>query len=195
MIENGCKYKDCKYSILNYISDDFWMKPFKKWFPNMFSYNRTDFRHSACFTMYLNLSPVQHEIGTEEFKKYLMDNGICNLLRVDISVISFYVNIKYIQYVVIDENIEIFDSRTSFISEYAKYSDKLRKYIQEHCLQMKSFWSEGENGVALTQEAWVNGKSAGNPKIRTYEKEGMKIKVYMGEKGSIHGYPVNTKGA
>lgn len=54
----------------------------------------------------------------------------------------------------------------------------------------KSQWPKGKNGVKETQEAWLKGKATRNPDIRTYTKDGIKIKVHIDKKGNLHGYPV-----
>ena len=68
---------------------------------------------------------------------------------------------------------------------------KQGKHIFGHnnCNPKKSLWPAGENGVELTQEAWMKGRVTGNPIVRKYTKNGLEIKVHMDEKGYIHGYP------
>ena len=56
----------------------------------------------------------------------------------------------------------------------------------------KSTWQDGQNGVQLTQQAWLNGtvvKPDGSVKI--WDNGTMKIKVHIDSKGNIHGYPVD----
>ncbi|WP_075617981.1 RHS repeat-associated core domain-containing protein [Paenisporosarcina indica] len=62
----------------------------------------------------------------------------------------------------------------------------------------KSVWNSGENGVELTQKAWVNGTTVKpDGSVRTFDfgkRIGpcgeTKIKVHMDSAGNIHGYPV-----
>ncbi|WMT18164.1 pre-toxin TG domain-containing protein [Parageobacillus toebii] len=62
----------------------------------------------------------------------------------------------------------------------------------------KTQWPEGEDGVKLTQEAWVKGtvvKPDGSVKIYDFHKPigvngETRVKVHIDKKGNIHGYPV-----
>ena len=62
----------------------------------------------------------------------------------------------------------------------------------------KSQWPEGQNGVRLTQEAWVKGtpvKPDGSVKVYDLGKPvgpngETRVKVHIDSKGIIHGYPV-----
>jgi hypothetical protein len=62
----------------------------------------------------------------------------------------------------------------------------------------KTQWPEGEDGVKLTQEAWVKGtvvKPDGSVKIYDFHKSigvngETRVKVHMDKKRNIHGYPV-----
>ena len=62
----------------------------------------------------------------------------------------------------------------------------------------KSQWPEGQNGVQLTQEAWMNGtpvRADGSVKIYDLGKPvgpngETRVKVHIDKKGNIHGYPV-----
>jgi len=56
----------------------------------------------------------------------------------------------------------------------------------------KSQWPNGETGVDLTQEAWMNGtpvKPDGS--VRVYDNGSQKIKVHMDSNGNLHGYPID----
>ncbi|WP_305026120.1 hypothetical protein [Paenibacillus lacisoli] len=53
-------------------------------------------------------------------------------------------------------------------------------------------WPDGQNGVELTQQAWMSGtvvKPDGTVKI--WDNGTMRIKVHIDGKGNIHGYPVD----
>ena len=130
-IERIYKHGDCKYAIWNYVPNNFWSKPFKSWFPEMYSYNETDFNYSVCFTMYLNLSPINVTFFSQEFEDYIKENGCAYLLLTDISVVAPYAVVKYLQYKFIDGKIDIFDGYIPFKPEHAKYGDKLKKHLQE----------------------------------------------------------------
>ncbi|PAF52901.1 hypothetical protein BKH42_08885 [Helicobacter sp. 13S00482-2] len=57
-----------------------------------------------------------------------------------------------------------------------------------------SMWPEGDDGVNVTQEAWVKGEFFNKEqtiKIYKHPQYGY-IKVFMGEEGYIHGYPIKT---
>lgn len=65
-------------------------------------------------------------------------------------------------------------------------------------LDEKTYWPEGENGVELTQEAWMKGTSTGNG-IKVWDagkvvgENGERgVRVHQDSKGNIHGYPVNV---
>ena len=70
---------------------------------------------------------------------------------------------------------------------------KQGKHIVGHnnCNPEKSLWPAGENGVELTQEAWVKGKLTrkSDKTVKKYTKGDLKIKVHIDENGYIHGYP------
>lgn len=130
-IENIYKHGDIKYAIWNYVDRDFWDKHFKEWFPNLYSYNETDFNYSVCFTMYLNISPTKSEIGTEDFNDYINKNKEINLLAVDISVIVPYAIFKYMQYKLINGKKEIFIDYKPFNTEHAKYGNKVKEELEK----------------------------------------------------------------
>ncbi len=78
---------------------------------------------------------------------------------------------------------------------------KQGKHVLGHPNSMpgkKTQWPEGEDGVKLTQEAWVKGtvvKPDGSVKIYDFHKPigvngETRVKVHMDKKGNIHGYPV-----
>lgn len=78
---------------------------------------------------------------------------------------------------------------------------KQGKHVLGHPNSMphkKTQWPKGEDGVKLTQEAWVKGKVIkpdGSVKIHDFHKPvgangETKVKVHMDKKGEIHGYPV-----
>ncbi|MFC1894384.1 hypothetical protein ACFLYH_00360 [Candidatus Dependentiae bacterium] len=133
-VEMIYKHGDCKYAIWNYIPRGFWIQPFKDWFPDIYSYNATDFNYSVCFTMYLNLSPTKYQIGTKEFRNYVITNGVLDLLLADISVVAPYAVVKYLQYRFIDNNTKLFDSYTPFKPVHAKYGNKLKRHLQDRCI-------------------------------------------------------------
>ena len=62
----------------------------------------------------------------------------------------------------------------------------------------KSQWPEGQNGVQLTQEAWMNGTPVrADGSVKTYDfgkpvgpNGETRVKVHIDKKGNIHGYPV-----
>jgi hypothetical protein len=77
-----------------------------------------------------------------------------------------------------------------------------KKHVPTHpgSLPDKSQWPSGENGVDLTQEAWLKGrtiKKQPGEEVRVWDTGRVigpngetKVKVHMKEKtGMIHGYP------
>lgn len=57
-----------------------------------------------------------------------------------------------------------------------------------------SMWPEGDDGVKATQEAWIKGEFFNREKtIKIYKHPQYGyIKVFLGENGYIHGYPMKT---
>lgn len=57
-----------------------------------------------------------------------------------------------------------------------------------------SMWPEGDDGVKATQEAWIKGEFFNKEKtIKIYKHPQYGyIKVFLGENGYIHGYPMKT---
>ncbi len=146
------KHGNCKYAIWNYVPYDFWIKPFKNWFPNMYSYNGTDFNYSVCFTTHLNLSPVKHQIGTEEFRDYMQTEKVLDLLLTNISVVAPYAIVKYLQYRLINKNTKLFSSYIPFKPEHAKYGDKLKEHLQEKnitCLEDDILFAKVDDKISL----------------------------------------------
>ncbi|MFC1894385.1 polymorphic toxin type 50 domain-containing protein [Candidatus Dependentiae bacterium] len=68
---------------------------------------------------------------------------------------------------------------------------KQGKHIPGHnnCNPKKSLWPAGENGIELTQEAWMNGEPTKKITVKTYTKNNLDIKVHIDKQGCIHGYP------
>ncbi len=70
---------------------------------------------------------------------------------------------------------------------------KQGKHVPGHnnCNPGKSQWPEGENGVELTQEAWMKGEETDkyDKTVRKYTKGDLEIKVHIDKKYKIHGYP------
>ncbi|MFC1894382.1 hypothetical protein ACFLYH_00350 [Candidatus Dependentiae bacterium] len=129
-IEQIYKHGDCKYAIWNYVPNKFWVKSFNDWFPEKYSYNETDFNYSVCFTMYLNLSPINASFYSNEFDAYLKEKGYADLLLTHISVIAPYSIINYLQYRLVDGEVKVFSSCLPFKPKHAKYGDKLKKHLQ-----------------------------------------------------------------
>ncbi|WP_155986988.1 hypothetical protein [Paenibacillus durus] len=77
---------------------------------------------------------------------------------------------------------------------------KQGKHVPGHGnnVSTKTQWPEGQNGVQLTQEAWVNGtpvKPDGSVRVYDFGKPvgpngETRVKVHIDSKGNIHGYPV-----
>ncbi|TKI52908.1 hypothetical protein FC756_26650, partial [Lysinibacillus mangiferihumi] len=77
---------------------------------------------------------------------------------------------------------------------------KQGKHVPGHGnnVSTKSQWSEGQNGVQLTQEAWMNGTPVrADGSVKTYDfgtpvgpNGETRVKVHIDKKGNIHGYPV-----
>lgn len=57
-----------------------------------------------------------------------------------------------------------------------------------------SMWPEGDDGARVTQEAWIKGEFFNQEKtIKIYKHPQYGyIKVFLGENGYIHGYPMKT---
>lgn len=130
-IEQIYKHGDCKYAIWNYVARDFWVKSFGNWFPEIYSYNETDFNYSVCFTMYLNLSPINVSFYSKEFNDYIKKEGCVDLLLIHISVVAPYAVIKYLKYRFVDGEVKVFSSYVPFKPEHAKYGDKLKEHLEE----------------------------------------------------------------
>ncbi|MCY7855126.1 T7SS effector LXG polymorphic toxin [Bacillus sonorensis] len=78
---------------------------------------------------------------------------------------------------------------------------KQGKHVLDHPNSMagkKTQWPKGQNGIELTQEAWVKGSSVkpdGSVRIYDFKKPvgtngETRVKVHIDRKGNIHGYPV-----
>ncbi|WP_110945320.1 hypothetical protein [Paenibacillus phocaensis] len=77
---------------------------------------------------------------------------------------------------------------------------KQGKHVPGHGnnVSTKSQWPSGQNGVQLTQQAWMKGtpvKADGSVKTYDFGKPvgpngETRVKVHIDSKGNIHGYPV-----
>lgn len=114
-----------------YVPRDFWVEPFKKLFPNMYIYHDTDFNYSACFTMHINISPINGDMLSKEFDNYIEANGSVYSLLTDISTLAPYAIVKYIQYRIIKGEQIPFDSYSPFKKEHAKFGNKVKTFLQE----------------------------------------------------------------
>ncbi|MFA9556078.1 hypothetical protein ACERII_02045 [Evansella sp. AB-rgal1] len=78
---------------------------------------------------------------------------------------------------------------------------KQGNHVQGHVnnIPSKSQWPVGENGVKLTQEAWMKGTTVKfDGSVKTYNfgrvvgpRGETRVKVHINKEGQIHGYPVH----
>ncbi len=151
-IEQIYKHGDCKYAIWNYVARDFWIKLFKDWFLDLYFENKTDFNYSVCFTMSLNLSPINKGLMSQEFDNYIKEKGQVDFLVADISVVAPYATVRYVQYRLIDGKSIPFSSYVPFKPEHEKYGDKLKKHLKEKyitCLEDEILFSRVDDGISL----------------------------------------------
>ncbi|MCF7799857.1 hypothetical protein K9M16_02580 [Candidatus Babeliales bacterium] len=130
-VENIYKHGDIKYAIWNYIERDFWVKYFEEWFPNMYLYNATDFNYSTCFTVTLNISPINGNFLSKNFDNYIEKKGYADLLSVDISVLAPYAIIRYVQYRLINKEYIPYNSYIPFNPEHEGYGNKVKEELEK----------------------------------------------------------------
>lgn len=89
---------DYQYIINRYIDRNLWVNRLKKIINNKYCYNMTDFNYSTCFTVWINLTDSEVEIGGEEFNKFIEINRELLIMSIEISVIAPYYVLRYLKY-------------------------------------------------------------------------------------------------
>ena len=135
-IRNVYKKGGIHYAIQHYVDPNYWVKPFKIFFPDMDINNHTNFDNSICFNMSVNISPmVGDDIKTIE--EYVRKNGKADVLEVKISVVSIYAIVKFLRYQFnnIENKIEVLSSYIPFDKEYLKYREILETNLQNEYIR------------------------------------------------------------
>ena len=92
------KKGDYEYIIYKYVDRHTWINKFKNSIKDKYCYNMTDFNYSTCFTVWINITDTDVEIGGEEFNKFLDNNDELLIASIEISVIAPYYVITYLRY-------------------------------------------------------------------------------------------------
>jgi hypothetical protein len=118
-----------EYILNKYVNRDYWISNLKKAFPNNHIENLTDFNYSKCFTMCVNISEIDTNIGTDEFDKYIKTEGFLDRLQIQISILGPYATFKYIRYECIDNKNVYNDSYKPYIEKYSFVGDNVAELL------------------------------------------------------------------
>ena len=148
------KNGDIKYAIMHYVPWDFWVEPFKKLFPEQYVYSGTDFNYSNCFSVRLNISHTNCEIGEKKFREYAKEKGYIDLLLTDISVVAPYAIVRYVRYVFKDDYdpLELLGGYVPFKKDHKKYGEAIKKYLRDKyitCLEDNILFEKVDEDIAL----------------------------------------------
>lgn len=99
-----------EYALSKYVNRDHWVLKFKSAFTENHIENLTDFNYSKCFTICINISPTNANVGTEKFGDYIKKECILDRIQVQISAVAPYAMFKYIRYEYKDEETNYSDS-------------------------------------------------------------------------------------
>ena len=113
------KNGDYEYVISKYIKKNYWINKVKNAIKERYSYDMTDFNYGTCFSVWINISNTNAEVGTDAFREFLNKNSELTVMNIQISAIASYYIIRYLRYC--DKNL-----KSSFYS-----SEYIEKYIEK----------------------------------------------------------------
>lgn len=92
------KKGDYQYIIYKYVDRYTWINKIKNVIKDKYCYDMTDFNYSTCFTVWINITGTDVEIGGEEFEEFLDNNDELLIVNIEISAIAPYYVINYLRY-------------------------------------------------------------------------------------------------
>jgi hypothetical protein len=119
------------YVLSQYVDVSIWHKRFANLFSNNCVENFTDFNYSRCFTVFVNVSNTQAQVGTKEFSDYVRNNGILYRIMVQVSALAPYATYQYLKYENVDGEAKLSGSYRPFNEEMSLIGEKLERYFKQ----------------------------------------------------------------
>lgn len=116
------------YLLENYVDKEIWLNNITTHFNDCSITNLTDFNYSKCFTILINFSSIEKEIGTEEYNLYLRTEVMYGI-RIEISTLGRFAAIWYIKHFIRDNKEEYVQNETPFLPEHERFERLLNLFL------------------------------------------------------------------
>ncbi len=123
-----------EYILTKYVDKDYWMASLGTAFSKNHIENLTDLNYSKCFTMCINISQIDSNVGTVEFDKHIKVAGFLDRLQLQISIIAPYATFKYIRYEYKEGRVIYRDSFEPFFEEDSSIGQKVTEFLISNSL-------------------------------------------------------------
>lgn len=127
---------ECSYLLFTYVNRNHWVDKLKHYFPKHHIDNLTDFNYNKCFSMCINLSYVDADIGSEKFDRYVKENLNLYRLIIEISAVAQYCIVKYSKYYFDNGEIKNNCRNEPYIGEHHILKEMIKEFISEYNLSL-----------------------------------------------------------
>lgn len=124
---------DFQYVLSRYVNRNYWNDILEKELVTSYIDNLTDFSYSTCYSFFIyprNGKKIQ--VGSDEFKKYLENNGIKNIVSIQVSAIAPYAVLKYFSYFYEKGNIKLQEQNEPVDEESREISSSIQKLLNAY---------------------------------------------------------------
>lgn len=127
---------EMSYLLFTYVDRNFWTSKLKEYFPNRYIDNLTDFNYNKCFSMYINFSDADANIGSKKFDEYIIKNKTIYGAIIEISALAPYCIVKYSRYYIEEEEIKCDCKDMPYCQEHMGIHEQIMKFISKYKLTL-----------------------------------------------------------
>jgi len=129
------------YIIGTYIDREYWTYKIVDLFPESSITNLTDYNYATCFDYLIYCTPTMVGFASKAFHEFLREHTLVDVLRIRMSLLAPYADLKYGRYTYADPEQKngashYEESELPYQEQYRSYDDRARVFLEKEAFEI-----------------------------------------------------------